>query len=243
MKILFSLFLFLFSLSAVADTSLDDVLDLYARGVGGKKALESVQSVEISLTIQEPKFTVDAIYQTDRKIRMRIDIYSEGKRVFTEAFDGKKGWQMEEDGVPKDASVQGATALRNGIFLPGKLFGLYELPALGHKISYEGRQDIDHVSYYVLRLTLDSGVESYFYIHPETGRIERTRENLALHVDVDSTKQATESKASDFRNVDGVLYAFQSVKRNLKTNEVIQTVTIKTIKLNPTLDDSLFRKP
>jgi hypothetical protein len=243
LKILSTVLTLFVALCCFGDTNLDDVINLYTKGSGGQKAIENVRSVEISLTITEPKFTVDAIYRADRKIRMRIDILSEGKRVFTEAFDGKNGWQMGEDGKPKDASVEGSTALRNGILLPGKLFGLHELPALGQKLSYEGRESIDNISYQVLKVTLDSGFQKYLYVHPDTGRIERTREYRALHVDMDPTKQIMESRSSDFRIVNGVLFAFHSEERDLEKQQVLQTTVIKEIKVNPVLDEALFNRP
>ena len=235
--------LLILSLLLSPQTSPQNVLTLYTQAAGGKEAIEKVRAVEMHLTIQEPEFTVDAIYKADRNIRMRIDVYAGGKRVFTEGFDGKNGWQMGEDGKAKDASADGRAALRNGIFLPGKLFGLHELTALGHRIDYEGRQEVDGISYHVLKVTLDSGMETFLFIHPETGRIERTRDVKALHPDVDPAKKLTESTSSDFRKIDGVLFAFQGVRKNLKTGETVQTTTLKEVKINPVFEDSVFDKP
>ncbi|MCI0415084.1 hypothetical protein L0222_20115 [bacterium] len=235
--------LFILFLLMSPQSTLQDVLDLYTQAAGGREAIEKVRTVEMHLTIQEPEFTVDGIYKADRNMRMRIDIYAGGKRVFTEGFDGENGWQMGEDGVAKDASVDGSAALRNGIFLPGKLFGLHELTALGHRIDHEGRQEIDKTSYYVLKLTLDSGMETFLFVHPETGRIERTRDVKALHPDIDSTKKLTESANSDFRKVNGVLFSFKGVRKNLKTGETVQTTTLKEVKVNPVFEDSVFLKP
>jgi hypothetical protein len=237
------LLLFLAGVAVPQQDSLESVLRLNTAALGGKEAIEKIQSVEIKLTIQEPTFTVDAVYVADRKIRMRIDIYSDGKRVFTEAFDGQKGWQMGEDGVAKDASPDGTKALRAGIFLPGKFFGLYELPPLGHRLAYQGKEEINKISYHVLKLTLDHGKETYLYIHPESGLVERKRDVKALHPDVDATTRQIESVNSDFRKVAGTVRSYQSTDTDLKTGEIIQTTTVKEIKINPELQDSLFRKP
>lgn len=239
----FILFLFLGGVAVPQQDSLENVLRLNTAALGGKEAIEKIRSVEIKLTIQEPKFTVDAVYVADRKIRMRIDVYSGGKRVFTEAFDGKKAWQMGEDGVAKDASPEGTAALRAGVFMPGKFFGLYELPGHGHHLTYQGRQEIEKISYHVLKLTLDHGKETFLYIHPDSGLVERKRDVKALHPDVDATIKDIESVESDFRKVGGTVRSFKSTERDLKTGEIIQTATIKEIKINPDLKDSLFKKP
>jgi hypothetical protein len=235
--------LLILSLLLPPQSSVQDVITLYTQATGGKVAMEKVRAVEMHLTIQEPEFTVDAIYKADREIRMRIDVYAGNKRVFTEGFDGKNGWQMGEDGKAKDASPAGASALRNGIFLPGKLFGLHELNSFGHRLDYDGPQNVENVSYHVLKLTLSSGMETFLFIHPESGRIERTRDVSALHVDVDPTKKSTELTHSDFRKVNGILFAFKSVRKNLETGETVQTTTLKEVKINPKFEDSIFRKP
>ena len=235
--------LLIFVLLLSSQDSLQHVISLYTATAGGKEAIEKVQAVEMHLTIQEPEFTVDAIYKADRKIRMRIDVYAGDKRVFTEGFDGKNGWQMGEDGKAKDASPAGTTALRHGIFLPGKLFGLHELTAMGHRLEYEGQQKVQDVLYHVLKLTMDSGKETFLFVHPESGRIERSRDENALHVDVDPTKKLTEVTNSDFRKVNGVLFAFNGVRKNLKTGETVQTTTLKEVKVNPVFEDSIFQKP
>ena len=246
MRILCLSSLVLFFLAGVAlpqQDTLESVLRLNTAALGGKEAIEKIQSVEIKLTIQEPTFTVDAVYVADRKIRMRIDIYSDGKRVFTEAFDGKKAWQMGEDGVAKDASSDGTAALRSGIFMPGKFFGLYELPAYEHRLAYHGRQEIEKISYHVLKLTLDHGKETYLYIHPESGLVERKRDVKSLHPDVDSTIKQIESVDSDFRKIAGTVRSYKATDTDLKTGEILQTTTVKEIKINPELQDSLFQKP
>jgi hypothetical protein len=229
--------------AASAEDTLESVLSLNTAAMGGKEAIEKVKSVEIKLTIEEPEFTVDAVYVADRKIRMRIDVFSGDKRVFTEAFDGQNAWQMGEDGIAKDASTQGREALRAGIFMPGKFFGLHELSEHGHRLLYEGRQEIDNISYHVLKLTLDRGKETFLYIHPESGLVERKRDIKALHPDVDPTIKQIESIESDFRKIAGTVRSFKATDKDLKTGKIIQTTTVKEIKINPDLSDSLFRKP
>ena len=94
--------------------------------------------MQYALTIVEPQFTVDGVYRADRNLRMRIDVYANGKRVFTEAYDGRRAWQMGDDGIPREANAKGAAALRNGVLLPGKLFGLHEAHLTGHKLQHTG---------------------------------------------------------------------------------------------------------
>jgi hypothetical protein len=127
-------------------TSIDEVIERHTKAMGDRAAIEAIQSIEIHLHIADPKFEVDGIYFAARPGKMRIDVNAGGERVFTEAFDGQKGWQWESKGAAQKAATEKATAaLRHGIELPGKLFGLHELKRRGHRIELAGRENIDGI--------------------------------------------------------------------------------------------------
>src|SRR5437764_7709015 len=109
-------------------TTADEVIERHTKAMGGRAAIEAIQSIEIDLHVADPKFEVDDTYFAARPGKMRIDVNAGGERVFTEAFDGQKGWQSESKGAAQKVATEKATAaLRHGIELSGKLFGLHEL--------------------------------------------------------------------------------------------------------------------
>jgi len=139
-------------------TTVDEVIERHTKAMGGRAAIEAIQSIEFDLHITDPKFEVDGTYFAARPGKMRIDVKAGGEHVFTEAFDGQKGWQWEGKGSAQKGATEKATAaLRHGVELPGKLFGLHELKARCHRIELGGRENIDGIRYYVLRLTLNDG--------------------------------------------------------------------------------------
>jgi hypothetical protein len=221
--------------------TLDQVIARNTEAMGGRAAIEAVQTVEVSLHIKDPGFEVDGVYRAARPGRMRIDIMADGKRVYMERFDGDKGWQWNG----KEEKEEGATptaALRHGVELPGNLFGLHEMQKRGHRIELSGREPIDGVEYYVLHVTFADGYEASLFVDPQTWRITRRRDVRALHPDVDPTKTTIESRKSDWRQVDGVWFAFAGEDVDLKTGKVIETTTVKEIKVNPPPDASIFTK-
>src|SRR5207237_489371 len=139
-------------------TTADEVIERHTKAMGGRAAIEAIQSIEFDLHITDPKFEVDGTYFAARPGKMRIDVNAGGEHVFTEAFDGQKGWQWEGKGSAQKTATEKATAaLRHGVELPGKLFGLHELKAAGHGIELAEREYIDGIQHYVLRLTLSDG--------------------------------------------------------------------------------------
>jgi hypothetical protein len=220
--------------------TLDDVIERNTAAMGGRAAIEAVQSIRVELHIKDPTFEADGVYYAARPGKMRIDVNVEGKHVFTEAFDGHNGWQGKDKQEP--ASEKATAALRHGVELPGKLFGLHELKERGHHLDSAGRETIDRVEYYVLRLTLNDGYPLSLYLDPKTWLITRRRDVRPLHVDIDPTPTTIEQVSSDFRDVDGVKFAFASTETDLKTGKILESTAIKSVVVNPSLPPGLFDK-
>jgi hypothetical protein len=173
---------------------------------------------------------------------MRIDVSADGKQVFTEAFDGRTGWQWEGKGEQKPATEKATAALRHGVELPEKLFGLHELKARGHRMKSLGREQIDRVNYYVLQLILNDGYAVSLYVDPYSWLVTRRRDVRPLHVDVDPMPTTIEQVSSDFRDVNGVKFPFATSETDLNTGKPLESTITKSVKINPTLPPTLFDK-
>ena len=223
-----------------APLTVDEIINRHTEAVGGRSAIESIQAIQADLHIVDPGFEVDGVYRAARPGRMRIDVKADGKHVFTEAFNGTRGWQWKGEGEIVDAKPEAAAALRRGVELPGKLFGLHELPNRGHKLSVADREQIAGTTYYVIKLTFSDGYTTSLYINPNTWLITHRRDYRPLHVDIDPRPTTIESVFSDFRSVNGVQFSFKSVDTDLQTGKVLETATVKQIVVNPQIEDSVF---
>ena len=211
--------------------------------MGERQAIEAVRSVAIDLRIVDPDFAVNGSYRATRPDKMRIDVNAEGKHVFTEAFDGRRGWQWEGEGTATiDESAKATAALRHGVELPGHLYGLHELRQHGHRIDLIGREKIDGIDYYALRLTLDDGYVTTLYVDPKSWLITHRRDVRALHVDIHPIPTTIEQRMSDFRQVAGVWFPFANTETESQTGKVLETTTIRSITVNPKIDEAIFEK-
>ena len=222
--------------------SLDEIIERNTDAMGGRGAIEAVQSIQIELNIKDPSFEVDGTYYATRPGKMRIDVSAKGKHVFTEAFNGQYGWQWEGKGEQKPATEKATAALRHGVELPGKLFGLHELRPRGHKMKSIGREHIDGVNYYVLQLILNDGYAVSLYVDPNSWLVTRRRDVRPLHVDVDPRPTTIEQVSSDFHDVDGVKFPFATAETDLSTGKLLESTITKSVKINPTLPPTLFDK-
>ena len=220
--------------------TVDQVIERHARAVGGRTAIESVHSIRIDLHIVDPGYEVDGTYLAARPGRMRIDITADGKHVYTEAFNGTRAWQWKGKGEPVDESAKGAAALRDGVELPGHLFGLHELRSRGHRVELVGREKVEGINYHLLRLTLSDGHSTTLYLDPDSWLITRRRDVRPLHPDVDPTPTTIEYKMTDFRRIGGLLFPFLSTDTDLATGKVLETTTIRSISLNPEIVPAVF---
>ena len=227
-----------------AEESLEDLIAKNTAARGGASAIESAQTVAIRLRITEPKFTVDALYQASRAGRMRIDVFANGARVYSEGYDGRRAWQLAQGAEhAADASTSGAEALRHGLELPTNLRGLHEMRARGHQLTLRGRELVDGTNYHVIELRLDDGFTTDLYVNPSTYLIDRMRDIRALHPDADARTRWIEQRYEDFRKVDGRMLAFKSSQVDLRTGQVTQTSTVLEVTTNPPLTEATFAPP
>ena len=212
------------------------------KAVDGQQDTSGIDSMEIGLAMQDHGDAFDADYKVTRDGRMRIDILKGGKRVYTEAYDGHRGWDWGQDGSAPVVDPHGA-ALWHGTQFPGAIFALKDMTRLGHKLEYTGREDVDGVDYYVLKLSLSDGFVTYRYVNPKTWLIDRGRDFRAFHPALDPKQTWVETRWSDYRPVEGLNYAFTSVDTDLVTGKELANQKLTSLKINPKFDPALFQEP
>ncbi len=220
--------------------SLDRVVNKNANATGGREAIEAIKSIEVDLHIVDPGFAADGIYRATRTGKMRIDIMMGSEHVFTEACNGTRGWEWRGKGEAVDCSPAATAALRHGVELPGKLFGLHEMQARGHGVELRANQEIEGNDYHVLRLAFADGYSTSLYVDTKSGLITRRREVRALHVEIDPTPTTIETQSSDFRRVAGVMFSFANVEVDLKSGRVLERTTVRSVKVNPEFNERIF---
>lgn len=230
--------------ASAGDLTLAEIVKRNTIARGGKEAIEAIEALELEIRIEEPTFVVSGIYRVDRKGRMRIDIYDQGLRVFTEGYNNTLGWQWQGgEEEAKRASESGEAALRHGPQLPMHIVGLHELPQRGHHVELKGRETQDGVNYYVVNVTLDDGYSLYYFVDPESWLIVRSRDFRAFHPDINPEEKWHETRYSDFRTVAGTRKPYVTTSFDMVTGDVVGTTTIKAVTVNPELDPALFDMP
>jgi len=212
--------------------------------VNGGADTSLISGLEVDLRIRDAKVGSElaAVYRVNRRGQMRIDIYAGKERVYTEAFDGRRGWDLGAAGGAATLDPH-AAALWHGTQFPGMIFGLEDLVPNGHRLEYAGRERLAGVDYYVLKITLSDGFVTYRYVNPDSWLIERGRDFRAFHPALDAHETWIETVYSDYRRVDGILRSFASTNTDLGTGAWQATNAIEAIRVNPRFDPAIFEMP
>lgn len=225
----------------VAAEDAAEVLDRHAAARGGKAAIEAIRSIEVELTIDEG-WVVDGVYRATRDGDMRIDVFADGERVFTEGLHDGAAWAMqqgERGGSP--ITDEEARILWRGVL--NNLYGLHELERQGVEVAVSGPREIDGERFWIVDLRHQDGFEERLYLDHDTYLVVRRRSDHALHPAVDPEVRRYETRYSDFRPVAGVLYPFVTEKFDLDSGERVQLTTKRSITVNSITDRGAFAMP
>lgn len=214
--------------------TLPEVLNVHRQAMG-----DPPQSLQLDLAIEESGFKLTARYLASRQPAMRVDVYADGERVFSEGLVRDAAWQWPAaDAQPTPASEAGAGALLRGI--TNNLYGLHERPRLGYRLSYDGLESHDNKDYWKVTSHAPDDFREVYFINVETGLIERKEEWSALHPDMDATELHSITHYLDYRWHDGHRVNFASEKRDAASDTVLQRVTVTEARVNPRLPEQIF---
>ncbi|HKQ85550.1 MAG TPA: pitrilysin family protein [Candidatus Acidoferrales bacterium] len=213
------------------------VLDAAVQAAGGD-ALKSVSGV--AMTESEKLLNPSGDQQRDVNWsvaypnRCRAEVQSNGMTI-RQGSDGKSAW-IEWQSQTHDAT-QMMGEFQRGIALFGGGWGLYQ-QALAGKIQAQaiGEEQIDGKNLPgVMLQTAFGNIKLYF--DPQTHLLAVARYQSA------TSKGAVDSEQrwSDYRTVDGRQFAFSTVV--YRDGQKYMESTVKDLKLNPALQDSLFAAP
>ncbi len=208
----------------------------------GEPTLRRVRQLEYRIEIKEAGATLRGRYRATRDGRMRIDVFAEGTRVYSEGWDGRQGWQQPQDASePIGSTAEAAAALRRGVAQPGHLWTLADMPRNGHTLKLLGRELVGGTRYYVVRLTLADGFRSWYLVDPTTCLIARKRDFRAFHPDQDPSQKWVESVFDEFRTVGGITKPYRTRDVDRASGKTMSTTRVLEIAVDPAFDPERMR--
>jgi hypothetical protein len=221
----------------------DQIIEKHLAALGGRAAIQKLTSrkttgtATLSVQGQEIAGPYESYAKAPNKTRVVIKLDTvplggPGEMVIDQRFDGADGIVMNS--MQGDTPISGNQLdnMRNGAF-PSTLLVYKEK---GVKIDVAPRETIGGKELIVLQVTPKAGSPAKVFLDPATYMITRTSAKVSSP-DAGEFEQVIEF--SDYRAVDGVKVAFQTVNTT-----PMQKVTTKLDKVehNVAMDDAMFAK-
>lgn len=227
-------------LSTVAHTvaqtpSVDDIIAKYLAARGGAEKLRAVSTVTMTGRISGQPGEVAIQSWAKRPNMMRRESKLKGQTLIV-ASDGQTVWAVNPAN-PTPRAVTGAQAeaakSEAGEFDPV----LLDSKNKGHKIELVGKEEVDGIGTYHLRVTKPSGPPQDIYLNAET----MLEAKMTMTIDQGPRKGLASIDFSNFKAVDGIMVPFKI--RQSFDGQPVAEVTYDSIQFNAPVDDALFRMP
>ncbi len=214
-----------------AETSLSTILKKNHEATRGGSEIGSIRTMDLTLNISEADYTLAARYRAAADGRMRIDVFAGDERVFSEGKDELGVWEWPGgQEAPQNVQHEGVGALEHGIEF--NLFSLSELSERGHSIELVGEEKHDEATYFVLKITLRDGFETYRLVNTETWLVDISRDYRAFHPGVNADKEHLETRYDQWQTTSGILHASRSRTFNITTDAIVATAKVMQTNYN-----------
>lgn len=224
--------------SSAGNETADSVIARYVTAIGGRKRLDAIQNMTIRGTYREHGQSSPAVLARMRPFYKLVGDPSHRSPDFEEGYDGS-AWEFYGDpGITLRTVGAAAAAARHGLYILGDLV---DYQRQGSTVSLQGIARIDGRDAYQLRVRMLDGFEQDEFVDSRTWLVVASRKIAKVHAfgaDVSS-----ETRWSDYRRVDGVLFAFLNVEVDIATGQELNRFQTDRIDVNAPLEASQFMPP
>lgn len=227
-------FLFVLGIAGAKAQTADELMDKSIAAMGGADKLKNLKTAynEGSIQVQGQEFPIKIWKVQHEAMRMEFDIMGTNNiQVVTKGG----GWSLmpiqgQTDPTPLDSAK--AKVMQPQLSINGDIF---EYKTEGKKIESLGKENIDGVEAYKLKITSKDGVEAIAYLDPTSFYLIRTKNT----VNVQGNTMDVTVKLRDYKKTeDG--YAYPSVIEETNSG---MTILITKAEYNKPIDDSIFKMP
>ncbi len=239
-KIIASAFIVLATSAISFAQTADEIVAKHIEAMGGADKWKALKAMEMN-----NKFNVQGM-DIENKIvivngkSLRSDIAVMGQEIIT-AVDGETGWSqspamMGGSGEPEDMPGALIKESRKQVNLGGSLLNYKES---GSTVELVGKEKLDGVDVYHLKLTEKSGDVSNLFLSASNYYILKSSGKR----NIQGKDTEAEVSYSNFKQVEGLTFPHTMEVPNPMAAGTTMTIETDSIKLNPKIDESIFKKP
>jgi hypothetical protein len=229
----------LFVSAVQAAPTAEQIYARYIEARGGQAKLDAIQSIIERGTYTEGTYSGSAV-QAHMRPYYRL-VGDPGDKIFADGAEGYDGsaWEYYPDpGIVLRVVSSAAAALRHNSYLFGLLV---DYKVQGSVISFLGTANIAGREAYKLRVHLMDGFEEDEFIDAKTWLLVATRKAAKVHAF--GSEVTSQTRISDYRRVEGVLFPFLYAEVDIKTGKELNRFQTTGFELNRKLEPKDFSPP
>jgi outer membrane lipoprotein-sorting protein len=218
--------------------TVDEIIAKNVQARGGMDKIKAVQTIRSSGTMtMGPGMEAPGSMVQKRPDMARLEFTVQGLTA-VQAYDGKNAWQIMPFTGKKDPEAMSADD-RKDIEENADIDGpLVDYKSKGNQVELLGKDKVEGTDAYKLKLTLKNGdvitmyldADSFLEIKEETKRMVR------------GTEHEVESVMGDYKDVNGLMFAF-AIENGVKGGQEKEKLTLSKIEINVPVDNSIFKMP
>jgi hypothetical protein len=228
------------SQSQPPEPSAEEVAAKTIEAMGGEAAFASIGSMLVQgrMRFGQGEFTpFSVVAQRPNHFRMELNM---GSDHVTQAYDGAIGWQSVSGEHKQEPTALTGDSLAHLIDQASNAIGgpLLDRTQRRNKLEMLGREEVDRVNCYKIKVSLGSGDTMVLFINPLNFR--EVQEELPMQLN--GKPSTIQESVSLYRKFGPILVACEFVTRE-KGGEDSQRLEIDAVELNPSVEDSIFKMP
>jgi hypothetical protein len=231
--------LFATSAASFAQTA-EEIVAKHIEAMGGADKWKAIKAVEMN-----NKFNIQGMDIEQKTVivngkSLRTDISVMGQEIIS-AVDGETGWaqqpaMMGGTGEPEDMPGALIKESKKQVNLGGSLLNYKEN---GSTVELVGKEKLDGVDVYHLKLTEKGGDVSNLFVSAVNYYLLKSSGKR----NIQGKDTEAEVSYSNFKQLEGLTFPYTMEVPNPMAAGTTMTVETDSIKLNPKVDESIFKKP
>ena len=238
-KIIASAFILLATSIATFAQTADEIVAKHIEAMGGAEKWKALKAVEMvnKFSVQGMDLEQKVLIVNGKSLRTYLAVM--GQEIIS-VVDGETGWaqspaMMGGTGEPEDMPGALIKESRKQVNLGGSLLNYKET---GGSVELVGKEKLDGVDVYHLKLTEKGGDISNLFLSTSNYYILKA----AGKRNVQGKDVEAEVSYSNFKQIDGLTFHHTMEVPNPMAGGTM-TIDIDSIKINPTVNESIFKKP
>ncbi|KAA6440728.1 outer membrane lipoprotein-sorting protein [Dyadobacter flavalbus] len=228
---------FLGIINAVSAQNLDEIVSKHIAAMGGAEKLSKLSSMRITAEMDIMNMKVPITTTIVQNKGFRSETVIQGMTI-VQAINGTSGWAINPMSGQTKAVALPEEAVKSMIS-ETDLTGLYNYKEKGYTLALYGEEDLAGAKVYKVTMTLKNGIRRINYISKDTFYILK----IIVQTSINGQEIKSENTQSDFRQVDGIYYPFNSEVTTSAMPGATMAIRINTLEVNPKIDESIFAMP